>query len=128
MSTTRALIIDDNSMNGDVLATLLANEGIESTTLVLPNNLSEIIVQLSPLSVVFLDLEFPGHNGFDLLKQLKTLPELRDVPIVAYSVHTSEIDSVRKAGFHSFLGKPVKAGQFPQNIRRILEHKQVWEA
>src|SRR5579859_3485191 len=114
MATTRALVIDDNSMNGDVLATLLANEGIEATTLVLPKNLSQIIGQLSPLSVVFLDLEFPGYSGFDLLKELKALPELQDVPIVAYSVHTSEIDTVRKAGFHSFLGKPVKASQFPE--------------
>ncbi|HLY29244.1 MAG TPA: response regulator [Aggregatilineales bacterium] len=128
MSTTRALIIDDNSMNGDVLATLLANEGIESTTVVLPKNLAQIIGQLSPLSVVFLDLEFPSHSGFDLLKELKEMPELHDVPIVAYSVHTSEIDTVRKAGFHSFLGKPVTASRFAQNLRRILDGEPIWEA
>jgi hypothetical protein len=33
----------------------------------------------------------------------------------------------REAGFHSFLGKPLNVGRFPNLLRRILSGQPVWE-
>lgn len=52
---------------------------------------------------------------------------LDDVPIVAYSVHVSEIEIARRAGFDGFLGKPLDADRFSDQLRRILSGEQVWE-
>ncbi|PJF29257.1 MAG: response regulator, partial [Phototrophicales bacterium] len=76
----------------------------------------------------FLDLEFPNHTGFEIFAKLKALPKLADIPIVAYTVHNSEIDTARKAGFHSFLGKPLTLSKFPDQLQRILTGIPVWEA
>jgi CheY-like chemotaxis protein len=127
MATPRALIIDDTPLNGDVLVTLLRNAGIDGITVESPRYLPEVLDQITNILVVFLDLEFPNHSGFDLLKDLKSDPRLSGIPIVAYSVHTSEIDQVRKAGFHSFLGKPLDPRRFPSQLERILNNQPVWE-
>ncbi len=127
MSSPHALIIDDNRMNIDVLVMLLSNEGVSHTAIESPRYFAETLDQLDHVDVVFLDLEFPNGAGFNLLEDLKTNPRLSGVPIVAYTVHTSEIDEARRVGFHSFLGKPLDARRFPDQLQRILNDESVWE-
>jgi CheY-like chemotaxis protein len=123
----RALIIDDNPLNVDVLRIMLERMHVSSITV---NSLREagvLIGQMEPPNVVFLDLEFPHGDGFAFLEILKAAPRLVGVPIVAYSVHTSEIDRARRLGFDSFLGKPLNAQRFPQQLENILNGIPVWE-
>lgn len=124
---TQALIIDDNPLNIDVLVALLEHQDVNVAAIELPRHLEQALEELNDLHIIFLDLEFPNNDGFDLLQDLKTYPQLRQVPIVAYSVHTSEIDKARKAGFHSFIGKPLDVRRFPDQLARILRGEPVWE-
>lgn len=126
MSHHHALIIDDQPSNIDVLALLLAQEGISHTPVTATRDVSEAIDQASRISVVFLDLEMPNGNYYDLVRALKADPRLAGVPIIAYTVHTSEIDQARQVGFDGFLGKPLKTTEFPDQIRRILSGEKVW--
>jgi two-component system cell cycle response regulator DivK len=127
VSNTHALIIDDKQANIQVLAILLENEGVTSTSVESARNVPAALATLPKVDVIFLDLEFPNGDGFEILGVLEATPALHGVPIVAYTVHTSEIDEVRRAGFHSFLGKPISAAQFPEQLRRILNGEHVWE-
>lgn len=127
MTDLHALIIDDQPGNIDVLALLLQNEGVSHTAITSPRNLADTLEQLGQADVVFLDLEFPNGNGFDMLAELQAHPLLSGIPIVAYTVHVSEIDRARSEGFHSFLGKPLDTRRFPDQLRRILNNEPVWE-
>jgi two-component system cell cycle response regulator DivK len=127
MSSFHALIIDDNRLNIDVISMILSKEGVSCTSVEYPGRVSSILDQLAAIDVVFLDLEFPNGNGFQILCELKSDPRLAEVPIVAYSVHTSEIDEVRKAGFDGFIGKPLSSQHFPDQLNRILMGIPVWE-
>ncbi|NOG52027.1 MAG: hypothetical protein HND48_23240 [Chloroflexi bacterium] len=49
------------------------------------------------------------------------------MPIIAYTVHTSEIELARRYGFSGFLGKPVDGEQFSAHLSRILAGLPVWE-
>lgn len=128
MTPKHVLIIDDNPLNIDVLVTLLEQIGIVTFTLDSPRLVEDMVESMPNVDLVFLDLEFPSFDGFEIIKQLKQLPAIRGTPIVAYSVHTSEIDRARRAGFHSFLGKPLSARQFPHQIQQILNGTPVWDA
>jgi two-component system cell cycle response regulator DivK len=123
-----ALIIDDNPLNIDVLRIMLDRVNVTSITVGSLREASKLIEQINPPDVVFLDLEFPTGDGFAFLETLKTTPQLVGVPVVAYSVHTSEIDRARRMGFDSFLGKPLNAQRFPDQLRDILNGISVWEA
>ncbi len=122
-----ALIIDDNPSNLEALALLLKKEGVLPITIQTIQDLSTGLDSASKFDVVFLDLEFPNHSGFDLVKTLKKDPRLHNTPIVAYSVHTSELNEARAAGFDSFVGKPLIVDKFPGQLRRILQGHAVWE-
>lgn len=122
---SHALVIDDNPQNLKVLAQLLSKQGVSSTEISNPNTISSILPMLEQVDVVFLDLEMPGQDGFSVREMLK--PHLGDTPIIAYTVHVSEINAVRQSGFDGFLGKPVDTYRFPEQLARILNGEAVWE-
>ena len=122
-----ALVIDDDVLNIEVLVHLLKREGVDTLSLKCPDQLPEFVKSVADVEVIFLDLEFPDTNGFNIIKDLRNSPHLGNVPIVAYSVHISEIERARREGFDSFLGKPLRSTEFPHQLQRILNHEGVWE-
>lgn len=124
---THALILDDNPRNVSVLAGLLEMEGITSTQITHPNLLNDTLAGLAALDIIFLDLEMPGLNGYEVLALLQADTHLSKIPVVAYTVHVSEINTAYNLGFHSFIGKPINPDRFPDQIARILSGEPVWE-
>ncbi len=127
MAPLHALIIEDNSNNSEVLAILLELQGVDSTNVRSPRQVASAIEQLDRVDVIFLDLEFPYGDGYSVFTLLRADPRYEAIPIIAYSVHTSQIDRVRAAGFQGFLGKPLSVEQFPNQLSRILNGDSVWE-
>ncbi len=126
MTNAHALIIDDQVSNVEVLQMLLEQQGVTATSVLLPYLVPDAIEQTEKIDVVFLDMEMPNGDYYRLLNDLKKNPRLYAVPIIAYTVHTSEIDAARQAGFDGFLGKPLKLTDFPDQLRRILAGESVW--
>ena len=127
MHEKHALIIDDNSKNVMVLARLLAAEGVQNTQITDPRKLASALQNLGVVDVVFLDLEMPMIDGFQVLDTLKSDDRFQSVPIVAYTVHVSEIGAAHQHGFNGFIGKPLDSDRFPDQLARILKGEGVWE-
>lgn len=121
-----ALIIDDDSYNLSVLSQMLNIEGVSSIGVSDPAALDDTLTHPTPIDIVFLDLELPGINGLEIFHNLKADERFQQIPIIAYSVHNSEINTVRELGFQGFIGKPVDADKFPNQLRRILNGEPVW--
>jgi two-component system, cell cycle response regulator DivK len=128
MNSIHALIIDDNSKNLGVLAQLLTLQGARATRVNNPLHLTETLATLEKVDIVFLDLEMPGLNGYEVLKMLRAVPHFARVPIVAYTVHLSEVFTAQEKGFDGFIGKPVDSDRFPEQMERILKGESVWDA
>jgi two-component system, cell cycle response regulator DivK len=126
MPETHALIIEDNPTNIEVLTELLSVLGATFTTIQDPTHLERCLLGLPTVDIVFVDLEMPKRNGYEVLKILRTYPI--EAPIVAYTVHTSEINTAKESGFDSFLGKPLRGDRFPHQLSKILSGEPVWEA
>ena len=126
MANRHALIIEDDSMNAEILEFMLNSSGISCTNINNPHHVLEIVPQLSNIDVVFLDLEMPGIDGYQMLQILRENLQLA-VPVIACTVHTSQIDIARMKGFDGFLGKPLMAERFPEQIARILGGESIWE-
>ncbi len=123
---THALIIDDNARNLNVLARLLAEEGVSTTQVSNARRLDGVIDSLDQLNVIFLDIEMPGISGYDVLQNLKADQRLANIPVVAYTVHVSEINHAYELGFDSFIGKPINPDKFPAQLASILRGEAVW--
>jgi CheY-like chemotaxis protein len=122
-----ALIIDDDRNSLSVLSRMLSMEGVSSTTVSAPSKLDHILEDTTPIGVVFLDLEMPESNGYKIFEALKADPRFQNVPIVACTVHSGEMNTTRKLGSHSFIGKPINADRFPDQLRQILSGNPVWQ-
>lgn len=127
MSPKHALLIDDNRANLEILVELLDMAGVDCTTVQDPTRIDEALQDMEAVDVVFLDLEMPKIDGYEMLNILKDELGIQ-APIVACTVHLSEINTARELGFHSFLGKPLKPNRFADQLERILNDEPVWEA
>jgi CheY-like chemotaxis protein len=121
-----ALIIDDNTKNVNILAILLNEQNVTSTLVTHPNQLDAALDTLEAVDVIFIDLEMPGMSGFDVHARLKADARFAHVPMVAYTVHVSEMNVANEHGFDSFLGKPLDSEKFPDQLARILSGEPVW--
>jgi two-component system cell cycle response regulator DivK len=121
-----ALIVDDHINNVVVLRMMLEREGVTVSYALMPYEVPDVVEAAPRIDVIFLDLEMPYGDYYRLLNDLKRNSRLYRVPIIAYTVHTSEIDAARQAGFDGFLGKPLKLLDFPDQLRRILGGEGVW--
>ena len=59
--------------------------------------------------VILLDLNMPRKDGREALKEIKSDPKLRDIPVVVFTTSKAEEDIYRsyKLGVNSFITKPV---------------------
>ena len=123
----QAIIIDDDPTSISVLKKLLDQLEVETFVIKDTFNIENDLGNLPVPHIIFLDLEMPKHNGYDVLQLLQSVSDYANVPIVAYTTHTSHLNDARTAGFHSFLGKPLSNRTFPEQLGRILSGEKVWE-
>jgi CheY-like chemotaxis protein len=127
MANLHALIIDDDAYSIHVMERLLDQEDISYTAVADPTLLEDILRTLEKVDVVFLDLEMPKLDGYEVLALLKRHIASK-VPIVACTVHTAEISNTRRQGFFSFVAKPLDLDRFSDQLHRILNGIPVWES
>jgi two-component system cell cycle response regulator DivK len=127
MESAHALIIDDDAANNAVLAQLLHNEGVTSTILIDPTAIKDVLADELQFDVVFLDLEMPQLDGYEVYDLLAEDANFASVPIVACSVHTNEMAKTRRIGLNGFLSKPLDPNRFPDQLARLLNGESVWD-
>ena len=71
--------------------------------------------------VVFLDLKMPKVDGLEVLRQMKSDPELRRIPVVMMTSSREERDLVRSydLGVNAYVVKPVDFQQFTDSVRKL---------
>ncbi len=103
----RVLVVDDNRDAADSLALLLRLLGHQAVA-VYDGPAALESARAVPPDVAMLDLGMPGMTGYDLATQLRALPGLEKVTLVAVSGYAGEADRQRAggAGFSHYLLKP----------------------
>jgi len=71
--------------------------------------------------LVLLDIKLPKIDGFAVLKQLKSDPEHRSIPVVMLTTsdRDEEIAKGYAEGANSYVTKPVKFDEFAEKIKSI---------
>ena len=124
MTSLHALVVDDNAENLEVLKELLEMNGLTCTTVNDPIQL--IDMDLSGTNLIFLDLEMPKMNGYETLDYLRKEKGV-STPVIAYTVHSGQINTAFKKGFQGFVSKPLRPNRFPDQLKRIISGEGVWE-
>ena len=75
--------------------------------------------------LIYLDIEMPGLDGQSVLKEIKSDPTLRDIPVVMMTGVSDEkqMTEAAKNGANSYTLKPASAEQF---LRTVLASTAYW--
>jgi CheY-like chemotaxis protein len=84
--------------------------------------LAERTVEPPPLHVLFLDLNMPRKNGFEVLSELKLDEKLKKLPVIIFSTsfNQDEINLLYKGGAHYYIRKPSEFAQLKKVIYQAL--------
>lgn len=60
------------------------------------------------VAIVLADWNMPGKSGIEFLRQIRSIPEMRGLPVVMMTSNNdpSQIEEARRAGVSSYLVKP----------------------
>jgi len=114
------LVIDDDENIRDLMQRMLTREGYRVVTAASGAAGIELARQLRP-SVITLDVLMPDQDGWSVLGQLKSDPELVDIPVVMQTI----LDESRRGfmlGASEFLTKPIDRARIIDVISR-LDHQ-----
>ena len=73
--------------------------------------------------LILLDLNLPRKDGREVLEELKTDPQLKQIPVVVLTTSRAEQDVLRSYALHAncYITKPVDFAQFMEVVKSI-EH------
>jgi two-component system cell cycle response regulator DivK len=130
LTDKRIFLVEDDQGNASIIQMLLEQEGAkvfrgrwggEGTI--------ALLRKYSPIDIILLDLMLPGGiTGYDVFDDIRAIPEMRSIPIVAVSASdpSMAITKVRAKGFAGFIAKPVDFENFAKQVADILDGVAVW--
>jgi len=125
MKKHRALIVDDEQGNRELLSKMLADHCSQIGSVALASSVKEAEQQLQKgdIDVVFLDIEMPNENGFDLLNKYKDI-NFKVIFVTAYDAYA--LKAIKYSAL-DYLLKPVDKEELVAAINKLdqLESQKV---
>ncbi len=117
----RILVVEDNELNLKLVRDVLGYAGYEVVEARTGEQGVELAAECLP-DLVLMDLQLPGIDGIEALRQLRASPLTQDVPVVAVTAFAMREDRERalRAGFDGYLEKPFGVRELPGQVRSFL--------
>lgn len=126
------LIVEDNPNDAEMALRALKKNNLTNNVLVVEDGeealnfifrngkYSERIKEAIP-RVILLDLKLPKVNGLEVLKEIKSNPETKVIPVIVLTSSKEESDIVEsyKLGVNSYIVKPVDFDKFVDAVRDL---------
>jgi CheY-like chemotaxis protein len=117
----RVLLVEDNPANLALMQYLLQASGY--TTLTAADGREGVVVALreSP-DVILMDLQMPIVDGYEAARQVKEVPALRGVPIIAVTAFAmvGDRDKILARGFDGYIAKPITPERFVSEVEGFI--------
>jgi len=129
MRGMRALVVDDNATNREILTRYLQSWGMRTQAAEGASPALEALTSSAangePFHAVLLDLNMPDVDGIELARRITATPDIPDVPAVGMILLTSSgqediAERAREAGISAFLTKPIRRAQLHTCLVGVL--------
>ena len=74
--------------------------------------------------IILLDLNIPGTDGREVLKEIKNNSETKKIPVIILTTSEDKLDIEKcyQQGANSYMQKPVNLNKFVESIERLKEY------
>ncbi|MEN9374172.1 MAG: hypothetical protein RIR79_1724 [Pseudomonadota bacterium] len=125
LSDVRVLVVDDNRMNREVCAQILASQGAQTTLAASATEALDALLRGQPegYDVVLMDIQMPDMNGIEATRRIKQEPRLQSVCIIALTagITPEERQQAFDAGMVNVLSKPIDPPKLVRVLRQEVE-------
>ncbi|MFZ4550705.1 MAG: response regulator [Aquabacterium sp.] len=118
----RVLLVEDNELNQEVATEFLKDMGLvvdwaENGEVALAK------VQHQPYEAVLMDMQMPVMDGLTASQEIRKLPELAALPILAMTANAMASDRVRclQAGMNDYIAKPIDPVDLQTKLRKWIK-------
>lgn len=127
-SKRQLLVVDDRWENRSVLVSLLEPLGFAVIAVSNGREGLDKAKEIHP-DLIITDLMMPEMDGCEMLRQLRQIPELQNVPAIASSASVFESNQNESiaAGANAFLPKPVEGPALLKLLEKFLNLKWIYE-
>ena len=129
-SSLSAMVVEDDAGGMAIIGVMMRYLGIKAYINTTGEGVIEMAYAMKPRpNIIFLDLNLPRTNGYEIITKIRRDDKLKGVLVVAVTAGDAdmEIPKCKEAGFNAFIGKPISRLRFPRQLRRILSGEEVWE-
>ncbi|MBN8430211.1 response regulator [Microbulbifer salipaludis] len=119
----RALIVEDNALNQALMQAFCDDVGVVTTFVTTGREGVEKALAIRP-DLIFMDVQLPGLNGLEATREIRQLPEIRQVPIIGLSAaaFSEQRAAALEAGMDDYLTKPIAFAQLISAMRKHARH------
>jgi CheY-like chemotaxis protein len=122
MSGELILIVEDQPLNRKLVRDVLQAKGYRTVETETGEEGVTLAREQRP-ALILMDIQLPGINGIEALKQLRADPQTRAIPVLAVtaSAMTQNRREILAAGFDGYQPKPIDIGAFLRAVRATLD-------
>jgi CheY-like chemotaxis protein len=125
------LLVDDNPCDTELALDALAQHNLANDVVTVRDGAEALdyLYRRSPYAdraagnpaVVLLDLKMPKVDGIDVLRQIKSDPQLKTIPVVVLTSSGEEQDLVNsyELGANAYIVKPVGFKEFVEAVKQV---------
>jgi PAS domain S-box-containing protein len=113
------LLVEDNLINQKIARMMLEDLGCYVDVVSNGAEVLDNVDRLQGYDLIFMDVGLPDMSGYDIASEIRQLPSLKSLPIIAMTAHILERDKRQAyhSGMNNIVAKPVSYEQ----IRAVLE-------
>lgn len=119
----RILVVDDFATMRRIVKSILKQLGYDNIEEAEDGKQAFSMLKASKFDFVVSDWNMPNMTGIDLLKAIRSTPEMKDLPVLMVTAETEKsivIEAIQ-AGVNNYIVKPFTAQLFEEKLSKIFE-------
>jgi signal transduction histidine kinase/CheY-like chemotaxis protein/HAMP domain-containing protein len=123
LSGKNILIVDDDSRNIFTLTSLLENLDADVHNAFNGQEAIDILKEEDSIDIILMDIMMPIMDGLEAIRTIKSIPEFKDIPIIAITAKTMPKDKEEclEAGANDYLPKPLSNNALISTIKAWID-------
>ena len=116
------LVVEDKDKNRKLVRDVLTAKGYRLVEAETGEDGVRLAGEQIP-ALVLMDIQLPGINGIEALRQLRADPTTAGIPVIAVtaSAMTQDRQKILAAGFDAYQSKPISIRPFLDLVREVLD-------